>query len=346
MNNLLIYRNPGIFDTLCELNLPYEEALAAYQMAFLINTGMGIDRTRPSIFNLTPHAIPDYSTEKTFEEIVYERALQLKQTTDEMTVVLTNKYSFVALKSLNDIGANVKALTTKQFVNANKTIFDDMKYESIKIVDRYEMIQPKQYFGKTITDTHGPLLFTFEQTPWLGKGPPKTREKQKIILHDIIEHIYLLGNSYKNNFQTKTLKEYHLNAYELTEKYLNDMINRAMVSIENTFDLYWWLNFNLQWYAARYKFIGLTGSYIDVESFFDTDDFQSWAITNHTTKTYRMINDFIKYDVNVKYLSNDLMGLNSTGTWKIEFADSDGNISFGRCTTPIEMICGVISNPQ
>ena len=71
MNNLLIYRNPGIFDTLCELNLPYEEVLSAYQMVFLINTGMSIDRTQPSLvselpvktnicFNLTPHAIPNY----------------------------------------------------------------------------------------------------------------------------------------------------------------------------------------------------------------------------------------------------------------------------------------------
>jgi subtilisin-like proprotein convertase family protein len=57
-----------------------------------------------------------------------------------------------------------------------------------------------------------------------------------------------------------------------------------------------------------------------------------------------MINDFIKYDV--KYVLNNLMGLNSNGTWKIEFADSSGNMSFGRCTTPIEMIHGVISNPQ
>lgn len=344
MNNLLIYRNPGIFDALCQLNLPYEESLAAYQMGFLINVGMGIDRTQPSLFNLTPHAIPNYSTEKTFDEIVYERALQLKQKTDEMTIVLTNKYSFVALKSLNDIGANVRALTTKQFVEANKTIFDDMKYESIKIVDRYEMIQPQNYTGKMITDTHGKLLFNFSQEPWLGKGPHKNREKNPLNISDIIHHINLLGNSYKNNFQTKTLKEYHSNAYELTEKYLNAMINRAMISIENTFDLYWWLNFNLQWYAAKYRFIGLTGSYIDVESFFDTDDFQSWAITNHKTKTHRMINDFIKCDV--KYVLNNLMGLNSNDTWKIEFADSSGNMSFGRCTTPIEMIRGVISNPQ
>jgi len=344
MNNLLIYRNPGIFDALCQLNLPYEESLAAYQIGFLINTGMAIDRTRPSLFNLTPHAIPNYSTEKTFNEIVYERSLQIKQTTDEITVVLTNKYSFVALKSLNDIGVNVKALTTKQFVKANKTIFDDMKYESIKIVDRYEMIQPENYMGKIITDNHGSLLYKFSENPWLGIGPHKPTGKEKINISNITQHINLLGANYINWFQTKTLKQYHSNAYELTEKYLIDMINRAKIPIENTFDLYWWLNFNLHWYAAKYQFIGLTGSYINTESFFDTDDFQSWAITNHATKTHRMINDFIKYDV--KYVLNNLMDLNSNGTWKIEFADSAGNMSFGRCTTPIEMIRGVISNSQ
>lgn len=344
MNNLIIYRNPGIFDTLCQLNLPYEEALAAYQMGFLINTGMAIDRTQPSIFNLTPHAIPNYSTEKTLDELIYERALQLKQTTDEMTVVLANKYSFVALKSLNEIGVNVRVLTTKQFVNANKTIFYDMKCKSIRIVDRYEMIQPENYIGKIITDNHGPLLFNFSERPWLGIGPFKTRKKEKINIPNIIQHINLLGDNYKNNFKTQTLKEYHLNAYELTEKYLLNMIDRSLIPIENTFDLYWWLNFNLRWYAAKYQFIGLTGSYIDIESFFDTDDFQSWAITNHTTKTHRMINDFIKCDV--KYVLNNLMGLNSKGTWKIEFADSSGNMSFGICTTPLEMIRGVISNSQ
>jgi hypothetical protein len=344
MNNLLIYRNPGIFDALCQLNLPYEESLAAYQIGFLINTGMAIDRTRPSLFNLTPHAIPDYLTEKTFKEIVYERAIQLKETTDELTVLLTGKFSFVALKSLYGVGVKVKALATKQFVDANKTAFDCLHYASVKIVDRQEMINAEQYTGKTITAFSCNLLFNFTKLPWLGIGPHKKATKEKLIIPDIINHINLLGNNYKNNFKTKKLKQYHLNAYELTEKYLIGMINRAKIPIENTFDLYWWLNFNLQWYSSKYSLIGLTGSYIDVECFFNTDDFQSWAITNHSTKNVSCVNDIINYDV--KYVLNDLMGLNKQGTWKIEFADSAGNMSFGRCTTPIEMIRGVISNSQ
>lgn len=344
MNNLLIYRNPGIFDALQKLNLPYEESLAAYQIGFLINVGMGIDRTRPSIFNLTPHAIPNYSTEKAFEEILYERALQLKNLNDEVTIFLTNKYSFVALKSLYDVGVKVKSLATKQFVAANKTVFDCLNYGPTKIIDRHEIINAEHYIGKTITSFSGNLLFNFSKLPWLGIGPNKKSTKEKIIISDIINHINLLGDNYKNNFQTKTLKEYHLNAYELTEKYLIGMINRAKIPIENTFDLYWWLNFNLQWYSSKYNLIGLTGSYIDVECFFNTDDFQSWAITNHSTKNVSCVNDIINHDV--KYVVNDLMGLNKQGTWKIEFADSSGNMSFGRCTTPLDFIRGVISDKK
>ena len=53
MNDLLIYKNPYIFDRLMELGVDYTDALSMYQVGFLGYTGSGINRIDPGVFRIS-----------------------------------------------------------------------------------------------------------------------------------------------------------------------------------------------------------------------------------------------------------------------------------------------------
>ena len=69
--------------------------------------------------------------------------------------------------------------------------------------------------------------------------------------------------------------------------FLEEHIKYAPFEIKTVFDLYWWLNFSLKWTDVDVRIIYVYANYYDnskTYSFFNTEDFQKWSITNHNIK--------------------------------------------------------------
>lgn len=349
MSHLLLYKNPYIFDRLDKLNLPYLDDICTYQIAFLANTGMGVDRTKESVLNYIPSPIPEFRTSKSFDELMYQRAIELKECHEKVTVLLSGTYSMAVVKALKFVGANFDVLTTKQDVDDFNNIYTELlkNITTNIIVDRYELTNSKNYTGKIISGSCGRQLFTYPLAPWFT-GRRKTLEKKRIFITKIVYEIFALGLLYRNGYRNSSslnnfFKDPHY-AFTTLKQKLEDLIERSPVSIENTFDLYWWLNFNLAWYSRKCMYIGLTGNFVDVEPFYDTEEFQSWSIVNHENKSRKIIDQFNNFTV--KSEKTTLMHLNLINnrktTWKLSFADSLGNIATEPSPVTLEMVRNVL----
>ena len=345
MAELLLYKNPYIFDRLQELNLPSEEELATYQIAFLANTGMGVDRTRNSVFNYRECGIPNYLTDKSFEQIMYERALELKNSNEMLTVMLSGSFSIAVLKALRSVNANIKVLTTQQDVDARGHVYVDLlRNVNTTVLDKYEMNNSDNYTGKIITGDCGELLFDYMLTPWFI-GKKKTLDKKRLFLSSIVFDIFKLGAFYSTIFKdSHALSNFYTNkdyAFDVIKQKLLELISRSPVPIENTFDLYWWLSFSLKWYSRKYRFIGITGRYVDVEPFYCTDDFQSWSIVNHDNKSREIIHSYT--GISVEKSTSNVVNLNGRDTtWKLSFADSTENTANEPVPVTLEMVRNIL----
>jgi len=340
MSNLLIYKNPLIFDRLDELSIDYTDTLTAYQIGFLSNTGMSIDRTVPSIFNLTPCEIPNYLTTKSFDDIVYERAIELKNQ-GHTKVLVSGLSSLVIVKALEDVGARPHVIMTDKDIH----ILDKVKHLSYDIIPLSELMNGNVLKTPVITGCHGKFLYQYSKNTWLGHlGVDLGKENIPFNIPSIILNVMNIGLWYKKEYPSKTLEKYYADekvAFRNIEEYLYGLIDRCPFKIENKFDFYWWLSFSLRWYSLKYRFTGLTGTVTNTIPFFDTLDFQSWSIVNHQTKTRNTFSNFLKYTVPGKP-TNILRYYSGKTTWLISFADSAGQTSHESVSPTIDQVRSVL----
>jgi len=340
MSNLLIYKHPLIFDRLDELGIDYTDTLTAYQIGFLSNTGMGVDRTVPSIFNLTPCEIPNYLTTKSFEDIVYERATELKNR-GHTKVLVSGLSSLVIVKALENVGARPHVIMTDKDTH----ILDKVKHLSYDIIPLSELMNGNILKTPVITGCHGKFLYQYSKGFWIGHlGADLGKENIPFIVSYIIFNIMNMGMLYKKRFPSKTLEKYYADekvAFKNIEEYLYGLIDRCPYKIENKFDFYWWIFFALRWYSLKYRFTGLTGTVTNTISFFDTLDFQSWSIVNHQTKSRNIFLDFLKYEI--KSNPSNVLRYHPGGTtWLISFADSEGQTSKESVSPTIDQVRSVL----
>lgn len=344
MSNLLIYKNPLIFDRLDELGIDYTDTLTAYQIGFLSNTGMGIDRTVPSIFNLTPCEIPNYLTTKSFEDIVYERATELKNQ-GHTKVLVSGLSSLVIVKALENVGARPHVIMTDKDIH----ILDKVKHLSYDIIPLSELMNGNILKTPVITGCHGKFLYQYSKNTWLRDNKIDLgKENIPFNISSIIFNVMNIGLWYKKEYHSKTLEKYYADktvAFRNIEEYLYGLIDRCPFKIENKFDFYWWLSFTLRWYSLKYRFTGLTGNISNSVPFFDTLDFQSWSIINHQIKSRNTFSNFLRYEVAreptniLRYYSGKYPGKT---TWLISFADSEGQTSHESVSPTIDQVRSVL----
>ena len=347
MSNLLIYKNPSTFDRLDELGIDYTDTLTAYQIGFLGNTGMGIDRTVPSIFNLTPCPIPSYLTTKSFSDIVYERATDLKNQ-GYQDVLVSGLSSLVVVKALEDVGARPHVIITDNDIQTLPEVYERIKHLSHDIVPLSELMNGNILKTKVITGSGGKYLYNVSNNYWLSNFPGIDMGKNVIPfnLSVIVFNAMNMGIWYKNRFKSSAMAKYYSNkevAFRNIEEYLQGLMSRSPIEIKTKYDFYWWISFVMKWYSIRYRFIGITGNFVNTESFFDTPDFQSWSIANHYTKSRKVFSDFIGQDIELKS-SNVVRYYTNNVTWKICWADSDGQMVPESISPTIDQVRSVLSN--
>jgi len=105
---------------------------------------------------------------------------------------------------------------------------------------------------------------------------------------------------------------------EVFLSWLDSHLTRAPFKLVTVFDMMWWLNFTLKWSEKKYRMVGLLGDHTMEQStavFFDTPEFEWWAMTNHAQKitgdewtTYKQpLKDFI-----YSFTSDDVYRTNKT----------------------------------
>ena len=111
----------------------------------------------------------------------------------------------------------------------------------------------------------------------------------------------------KSDAPVDTQEGYKYKKNQLAEV-LFEHVDHSPVEIQTIFDLFWWCNFCFKWQDVDSRMIftyGKTSQWRSTISFFNTEDFQKWSITNHDVKhggtweTYKQpakdyINKYIK----------------------------------------------------
>lgn len=79
---------------------------------------------------------------------------------------------------------------------------------------------------------------------------------------------------------------------------LNDLlptfVEKAPIKITTIFDLYWWINFAIDWMPYDMRLVTIYSQSLEKEtnvSFFNTPLFQQWAITNFKKNHYELVNN-------------------------------------------------------
>jgi hypothetical protein len=348
MNELLLYKNPFIFDRIHELGLDCTEALCMYQVGFLGFTGSGINRIDPGIFRISPTSIiPNYRITQSFSDIMYARAEELVKKHNSFKIRWTGVCCAAILKVLSPLTNNIEILSNKDHV---VLIPDEFKHLKVTIVDDIKFIS-SEIFDKTfISDVCCMCLLSHVLRGW--KIGNYTSDAKNInggvdLYRETIKTMNIgkrYANAYKDCVQINKFYNNTTQAYNNIYNYFGKMIDQSPVAIKSSFDLYWWIRFCMQWNANRWQYLGLTGKNNNTVDFFDHNDFQVWSIQNHETKGRHTLVDFLGYDIlkfNTSKMNLVELGNRKT-TWKISFADSEGNTAIEPFAVTKEMVQGVI----
>lgn len=94
------------------------------------------------------------------------------------------------------------------------------------------------------------------------------------------------------------------------EQMLYDLVNASPVAIDSNHDFLWWLNFTMKWQAVKYRMsmhaptaeqaVAMASQVIN---FFDTNEFQSWALY---TKEPKLGDTWSSYKLPAKKLINEI----------------------------------------
>lgn len=353
MSDLLLYKNPYIFDRLMELDIDYNEAISMYSVGFLAHTGGGINRVDSGIFRIPSSTlIPNYTITKSFSEIMHQRAENLAANHESFKIRWKGLTSSTIIKSLLNFTNKIEIITNlenKQYIPQE---FNSLK---VKVVDNEYFTMMENDEVVYLSDECGSCLFTIRKNGWkIGNyQSPSKRIDSSINLNSETLNTIALGIKYAKSFESCKAIKYYYNdinkAYKNIYTYFEKLIAQSPIPIKTNFDFYWWTEFCMRWNAMKWKCLGLNGKHINNIDFFDSDDFQAWSIQNHETKGRHTMVDFLGYNIpqfDEKTISlRDIVEINGQKTtWKISFADSEGNIATEPEPVTKEMVKRIIKS--
>lgn len=289
MKKFILTCNPGIVNQLLlNKTLPreylsdnWESILTNYQNSFN-SVKFFYDRTGtiPHFLNIDSGRYPMPDTTNfslSFEEVVEKRAKELLSIGKPINVSwsggLDSTFTLFSLAKYANDPSQIKVYCTYNSIIESGDLFDLHIKDRFKYIVRTNTSVEKNYEiddSIYVTGGMGNDLFS----PGTKFGDRDTWMKFK---DPGIEFKYLLDKPYESVLQESNLI------------FLEDFIKKSPRKIETLEDLRWWVSFSFNWYNCATNFyIGIGPEKSKrIHAFFESDDFQRWAMTNNdpVTKT-------------------------------------------------------------
>jgi hypothetical protein len=283
------------------------------------------DRTStiPHYINIKPNLAPIPTTKsfsKSFEQVIEERCVELLSLDKVINVVWSGGIDstlalFALLKFAND-KSQIRVYGTYSSILESGDMFDryilplGIEYK-ISVTKTKEFEETDQIY---VTGFMGNQLFG--PTDDFSKNSSVTLFHHQFNYEDPLAHY------------SKCITDEKL-------EFLKPMIEASPKKIETVRDLRWWFIFNLDWYTAKFDALVTTNNRDNVYHFFDTEDFQRYAITttkpftkevgNPLTHRWEMRQLIEEYSGNAHYSWNKTKGVsnlsNSNPSWMFLLED-------------------------
>lgn len=296
---------------------PFEKDFNKIEIKFastLIKSEFPVDRVdKNNLYKIKLDKIPkEHFTKMSFEECCMERAEQLWNLNKPINLFWSG--------GIDSTSAAIALLETKREENILKIRCTKESIEEFpeffeKIKNYCDIFDKKNFLNREIFSNHNEIKITGECGDQLF-GTESLFHKQDSINKPWTELFkwdknYLFpGYNYSDNFYEKNKNSFF--------NFLFEHVDYCPFEIKTIFDLYWWLGFTLRWVDVdtRMTFIYTkTTEWKSTLSFFNTENFQRWSITNHDIKqkksweaSYKQpAKDYInKYFPNENYRKNKL----------------------------------------
>tara|TARA_B110000211_G_scaffold42834_1_gene44663 strand:- start:11841 stop:12989 length:1149 start_codon:yes stop_codon:yes gene_type:complete len=311
------YFRPDIFE-IDELGLDKEPPIIT--VGQILGAYMPVDRMgKFNPFNMMYEPIPSIHTfNKTFEDCCMDAAKELWKIGKPIELFwsggIDSSGALIALletKSENDV-LNIRY--TQESINEFPLMWEKM------VKDRNDPLPDKEMLSETFFENHDIIKITGEcgdqcfGSDALHKNLDRAAKDWETILTWSKEDLFGIWNGWSNGISVTdpTLPIITDNNYRKRKNSLAEIlfehVDLSPIEIINVFDLYWWMNFCFKWQDvdSRMIFTFTTASSCQSTlSFFNTEDFQKWSLTNHdikhngTWETYKQpakeyINKYIK----------------------------------------------------
>lgn len=345
MTNLVLYKDPFIFDRLYDLNKDWEKAIDTYIMGFIGNHGGGINRmSKQQIFKIYDASLPTVISNKKLNDIIEERAVEIVSCHEHINLIWSGGLgSTLILDILLKITKNITL-----FYHVEDKIDSQIKNHKYNFLEKIEFTKesllPHLHY---ITGEQFSIISGYPEKSWFY-------EKNKIdgnsrINDAFIMNLFFIGKEYSTNFKCYAMKEYYVNlkrAYERIHYECKTLISLSPNKLRFMKDLYWWFSFTHKWYSHQFRLKGIFGKNLSYTNFYQTEDFQNWAIINYDIDRRAEFEKILGYKI-PKINSNLTLQRKHDAEPRIRymtsFIDSDGNFVFDPNEVSKELVANVVN---
>ena len=279
----------------------------------IVQAYMPVDRTDIfNPFNMVYEPIPTTENfNKTFEECSMEAAKNLWQLGKPIELFWSG--------GIDSSGALIALLETKSDTDVLNIRYTQDSIDEFPLMwerlvkHRNDPLSSKEMLTNDLFENHDIIKITGEcgdqcfGSDALHKNLHRHSDDWESIFtwdkDEIFHFIFMLDGSVPpledHTFQKKR---------EALAEVLFEHVDNAPIEIKTIFDIYWWMNFCFKWQDVDSRMIftfSTTSEWKSTLSFFNTQDFQRWSITNHdikhggTWETYKQpakeyINKYVK----------------------------------------------------
>ena len=284
----VIYYNSAILSKFCQ-----QPPLTAAR--YMVNTSHVVDRTgHTNNFNFEYDPIPTkFDNVLSWRECCLKRAEELWNIGKPITLMysggIDSTVAFCALRETKKENDELIVRLTQESIEEYPLFYKDSIQWFQQLVTKEELLETSllEQDRLIVTGECGDQIFgsdSLEEWMHFAKNPWQDCIK---ILQETIPSSVWFTNKPNAKRKSKNPEVYIAWNIKVIMDFLEEHIEYAPFKIKTTFDLWWWVNFSLKWNYVDIRLIHRFGNFPDSSknySFFNTEDFQKWSVTNHDIK--------------------------------------------------------------
>lgn len=352
-------------DLLKQNNLVNDEVIVNMLCANIMHNkdgscNVGVDRTVSNKVNYLNAPIPEIKAIDVFENIMLARADKIwkigkpikffwsggiDSTAALVALIKTNSEWYKSIEVINTF--NEYIFFSETFIKPHNCFLD--------LSNNKKILTESSFYNDDytyVTGDHGDQIFG----PGLLKVPGGIGMRNSpisIVYSGFID--FICKKVIEKNSHYEIIKNFMLlNMQDTVKQWTESFVSRCPIKLNTFFDFMWWVNFVLRWHEKKsFKYVGKIGDISIVnkmQSFFDDENLQIWAIINNNERIYdpydwktfkQPLKDFIfsftsDENYRVNFMKQPSKIVDDT-THKIVYADSDGftTESFDKLTSII-----------